>query len=143
MALSIIGFFAALGLPGLNGFISEFMVFIGAFKSPFFANAKLITMLASIGLLMTAGYILWTIQRVYLGPLGDKYKTMSDVNFREVFTLAPLAAICIVLGIFPNLALNIFDTSMASLIAPLQDYVAQAGGSEIVEAATTLALGGH
>ncbi|MFC1600866.1 NuoM family protein, partial [Candidatus Sumerlaeota bacterium] len=91
LALSMVGFFAALGLPGLNGFISEFMVFIGAFKSPYFAHAKLITMLASIGLVMTAGYILWTMQRVYLGPLNEKYQDMKDVDGREMFTLVPLA----------------------------------------------------
>jgi 4-diphosphocytidyl-2C-methyl-D-erythritol kinase len=72
-------FFAALGLPGLCGFIGEFFVFRGAFTA-----SILITALSTIGIVVTAAYLLWTIQRVLLGPLNPKYEKMPDADLREI-----------------------------------------------------------
>ncbi len=120
-ALAIVGFFSSLGLPGLNGFISEVMVFLGAFTADesILPYARVITLMASVGVVLTAGYILWCMQRVYLGELKPEYKAFPDANAIEIFTLAPLAVLCIVLGIFPNLALRVFDGTMVALIHQL------------------------
>jgi len=117
-ALAVIGFFASLGLPGLSGFISEVMVFLGAFRAhpEILPHARVITICASIGVVLTAGYILWCMQRVYLGEAKPEYAAYPDVNAIEVFTLAPLAVLCIVLGVYPIIALRVFDGTMVSLI---------------------------
>jgi NADH-quinone oxidoreductase subunit M len=105
-ALSVVGFFASLGLPSLVGFIGEVMVFLGAFKySPWLAGVS------TIGMLLTAGYILWTMQRVYLGKARPEYEGFPDCNRWEMISIAPLAVLCIVFGVFPWLALDVFKSS--------------------------------
>jgi NADH-quinone oxidoreductase subunit M len=117
-ALAVVGFFASLGLPGLNGFISEVMVFLGAFRADetILPHARVLTLCASVGVVLTAGYILWCMQRVFLGEPKPEYAQFKDVNAIETFTLAPLAALCIVLGIWPIIALRVFDGTMLALI---------------------------
>jgi len=80
--LTTLGFFAALGLPGMSGFVSEFLVLVGAWEV-----YPVLTSLAVIGIVVTAAFLLWTLQRVFLGPLNEKYKDFADVTFREKFTL--------------------------------------------------------
>lgn len=100
-SLATLGFFASLGLPGLCGFIGEFWVLIATFSAPF-AWAKPIAILAAFGVVLTAAYILWMIQRVYLGPRREEYADFPDADRRELVILAPFAALCIVLGILPQ-----------------------------------------
>jgi len=121
-ALAIVGFFASLGLPGLNGFISEVMVFLGAFSADetMFPHARTITMWAALGVVLTAGYILWCVQRVYLGEVKPEYQKFSDANAIEILTLAPLAALCIILGIYPTVALKVFSGTVEALINQVQ-----------------------
>jgi NADH-quinone oxidoreductase subunit M len=106
-----VAFFASLGLPGLSGFISEALVFLGAF--PVF---KVLVIIAAPGIVLTAGYLLWTLQRMFLGQLNPKYKDLPDVNAREILTLVPLAAIVIILGVYPAPALDLFRNSMAWIV---------------------------
>ncbi len=107
-ALAVVGFFASLGLPSMVGFIGEVMVFLGAFTySPWIAG------IATIGMLLTAGYILWTMQRVYLGPKKEEHAGFADVNRWEAISLVPLAAVAILLGVLPSIAINIYHTSTA------------------------------
>jgi NADH-quinone oxidoreductase subunit M len=110
-----IAFFATLGLPGLSGFISEALVFIGAY--PVF---KTLTIIAVCGIVLTAGYILWTLQRMFLGTLNEKYKTLPDINGRELFTLVPLAMIVVFLGIFPMPVLNLMSRSLEWVVQMVQ-----------------------
>jgi len=118
MALAMVCFFSSLGLPGLNGFISEVMVFLGAFKaSPaVLTYPRMFTMIASVGVILTAAYILWCMQRVFLGPAKDEYKGFKDVNWTEALSLTPLAALCILFGLAPNLVLNLFDGTVQHII---------------------------
>jgi NADH-quinone oxidoreductase subunit M len=108
-----IAFFAALGLPGLSGFISEAFSFLGAFQS---APIRSITIAATIGIVLTAAYMLWTLQRVFLGTLPDRWKTLPDINGRELFTLVPLAIIVIFLGIYPSPAINLVTSAVNTLV---------------------------
>jgi len=108
-----VAFFAALGLPGLSGFISEAFSFLGAFKVD---NLRVITMIATLGIVLTAAYMLWTLQRVFLGTPNGKWGSMPDVTGREIFTLVPLAVIVLVLGIYPSLMLDLMTSSLNHLV---------------------------
>ncbi|MBU0474493.1 MAG: NADH-quinone oxidoreductase subunit M [Bacteroidetes bacterium] len=108
-----VAFFAAVGLPGLSGWVSEALVFVGAFGVE---SIRTITMIGMLGILLGAGYMLWTLQRVYLGTLPEKWKELKDVDARELAMLVPLTIIVVVLGIFPSFVLNIMTTSVNSLV---------------------------
>ena len=110
-----LAFFAGLGLPGLSSFMSEVFSFLGAFGSEMF-NLKAITIISIIGIVLTAGYFLWTFQRMFLGELNPKYKDLPDLNGRELFTLVPLGIIIIFLGIYPAPLLNLIKTSLNELV---------------------------
>jgi NADH-quinone oxidoreductase subunit M len=114
-ALATLTFFASLGLPTLAGFVSEFMSLFGAYQSedPRF---RVLVVISCLGVVMTAAYILWAVQRVFLGPLNEKYKALPDLSFREAFTLAPLLFLCVALGIFPFFLLDWMDASMTNLV---------------------------
>jgi NADH-quinone oxidoreductase subunit M len=105
-----LAFFAALGLPGLSGFIGEALCFLGAF--PVYPT---ITIVSLTGVVLTAGYVLWMLQRVMLGPLNPKYENLQEISGREIFTLAPLGVIVVILGVWPAPLLNLMTSSMNGL----------------------------
>jgi NADH-quinone oxidoreductase subunit M len=121
----VIAFFAALGLPGLSGFISEAFTFLGAFQSD---AIRSITIASTIGIVLTAAYMLWTLQRVFLGTLPEKWKSLPDINGRELFTLIPLAIIVIFLGIYPSPAINLMTTTVNTLV----DVVNKGNGMALI-----------
>jgi NADH-quinone oxidoreductase subunit M len=102
---------ASLGLPGLSGFVSEFMSLMGGF-----AAFRLITIISALGIIITAGYFLYMIQRVLLGPFNQKWSNITDISRREVFTLAPLMTLMIVIGVYPLLILNFQSPAIINLI---------------------------
>lgn len=102
--------FGSLGLPGLSGFIGEFFVFRGAF-----AVNILITALAAVGIVVTAAYLLWTVQRVLMGPANPKYEKMPDANAREIVALAPLMGLMLLFGIWPKPILDILNTASIAI----------------------------
>ncbi|MFQ6100289.1 MAG: NuoM family protein [Anaerolineae bacterium] len=102
---------ASLGLPGLNGFVSEFLVFRGAW--PVFT---LITALATLGLVFTAAYLLWTIQKVLLGPLNPRWEGMKEISAREAIALAPLMVLMFLIGVWPSWLINLFNATVMRLI---------------------------
>jgi NADH-quinone oxidoreductase subunit M len=116
-----IAFFAALGLPGLSGFISEALAFLGAFQS-----FRTITIASTLGIVLTAAYMLWTLQRVFLGTLPEKWKSLPDINGRELFTLVPLAVIVIFLGVYPSPAINLMTFSVNALVEVVTKSAAMA-----------------
>ncbi len=107
-----LAFFAALGLPGLSSFISEALVLVGAFE-----QYRLITIVATSGIILTAGYFLWTMQRVFLGPLNGEYANLPELSLREAVTLTPLAVIVVVLGFYPMPVLDLMGTTLQQTIA--------------------------
>lgn len=109
---------ASLGLPGLSGFISEFMALLGTY--PVF---KLITMISVLGLIITAGYFLYMLQRVLLGPLNQRWSAIFDINKRELFTLIPLMIIIIIIGVYPLVALKYQLVSIGALVQKLGGMV--------------------
>jgi len=117
-ALAVVGFFASLGLPALVGFIGEVMVFLAVFK-----YSAILAAVSTLGMLLTAAYILWTMQRVYLGNAKPEHTTFSDCNKWELIAIAPLATLCIVFGVLPMIALNIFGTSTEVFLTLFQKMV--------------------
>ena len=109
-ALMGLAFFASMGLPGLCGFISEFMIFQGSF--PVY---RTLTIISATSVILTASYYLWTIQRMFLGKLNEKYKGLEDVNWRERLTLYPLGAMAIFFGFYPQAVLDLINSSLAQL----------------------------
>jgi NADH-quinone oxidoreductase subunit M len=114
-AIMGLAFFASLGLPGLAGFISEFMVFSGAF--PVFTTY---TIISATSVIITAAYYLWAIHRMFLGKLNAAYKGYPDLNWRERISLYPLGAIAIVLGFYPQAILNSINGTLHALVANLK-----------------------
>jgi NADH-quinone oxidoreductase subunit M len=96
---------ASLGLPSMSGFVSEFMVFVGSFKSTYIP--LWIVILSVLGVILAAAYILRMVQRVFLGPFNTRWENLTEINFREIFTVAPLAIFTILVGVYPT-SLNIF-----------------------------------
>jgi NADH-quinone oxidoreductase subunit M len=118
---TVFGFFilASAGLPGLSGFVGEFLVFVGSFGvAPVIALASIIVMV------LAATYLLWMFQRVAFGGLSDFLRGLgghlTDMSGTELVTLAPLAIGIVVLGLFPSLVLDL-------LRGPAQSFLAAAG----------------
>jgi NADH-quinone oxidoreductase subunit M len=113
-----VALFASMGLPGLSGFISEILVFLGAFKSDISSDSSIrlsfqsMTIVAAIGVVLTAAYLLWMMQRVFFGPLNEKYKGFPDLNGRELFSLVPLVVVVVALGVYPQPLIDLTKTSV-------------------------------
>jgi NADH-quinone oxidoreductase subunit M len=113
-------FFAAMGIPGLSAFISEVLVLLGAWGSnPQVAgNLRIPTVIAASAVVLTAGYMLWAMQRMYLGAPNPKYADKGwEINGRELLTLVPLAVIVLVLGVYPHAVLRLQDPALRALNA--------------------------
>lgn len=108
-----VAFFAAIGLPGLSGWVSEALVFVGSFGVEVIRTLAIIS---TLGILLGAGYMLWTLQRVFLGNLNEKWKDLKDIDGREYAMLIPLTLIILFLGIYPSALLDVMNTSVNSLV---------------------------
>ena len=105
---------ASLGLPGLSGFVSEFMSLLGTY-----AAFRLTTILSVVGIVITAGYFLYMLQRVLLGPVNEKLAAIPDINRRELLTLVPLMIVTIAIGVYPLAAIRYQETAVKALIEVL------------------------
>ncbi|MEE8168559.1 MAG: NADH-quinone oxidoreductase subunit M [Candidatus Hydrothermarchaeales archaeon] len=112
----VIGFFGAFGLPGLAGFVAEFMIFVGAFEA-----FRFIAIIVVFSILFTAGYFLWTLQRLaFRTPLPTLKEHIEDLEFwTELVPIAMTIFLIILLGIYPAPLLNMMDTSVKALVAVL------------------------
>jgi len=106
-----IALFSSLGLPGLNGFIGEFLIFRGLFPLATWAAS-----LALIGLLVTAIFILTILQRVFYGPLNEQWLNLPDLTIAERFALLPPISLMFALGLFPQLVLGFINSTVMKLV---------------------------
>jgi len=109
-----IAIFSSLGLPGLNGFVGEFLIFKGVFPLAPWAAA-----ISTIGLLVTAIFLLTLIQRVFCGPLNERWAKMPDLTTSERFLVLPSIALMFVLGIWPQFILGAVDATVVKLVQQL------------------------
>ncbi|MGE5608377.1 MAG: complex I subunit 4 family protein [Bacillota bacterium] len=111
---STVAFFANLGLPGLCGFVGEILTLLGAFQAAKPGSILMqsgvsqglilsFAVTACFGLILTAGYMLWTMQRVFFGPEKPEYKSFPEVSAREQTVLIPLMVMALLLGVLPYL----------------------------------------
>jgi NADH-quinone oxidoreductase subunit M len=103
---------AGLALPGLNTFVSEFLVLIGTFT-----KYQAAAVAATIGIILAAIYILWMYQRTMTGPVKPGLETMPDLRARELWAVGPLLALIVVLGVFPQPVLKIINPSVHQTLA--------------------------
>jgi NADH-quinone oxidoreductase subunit M len=119
---TVFGFFilASAGLPGLSGFVGEFLVFVGSFT-----YAPVIAVASILAMVLAATYLLWMFQRVAFGTLSDFLTSLgghlTDMTRVEAITLAPLAFLIVTFGLFPSLLLDF-------LHGPVQTFLAAVGG---------------
>ena len=106
---------ASLGLPSTAGFVSEIHVFIGTFPV-----WNWMTALGAFGVVLTAGYILWMVQRVMFGPLNPRFADLRDATPIEVVPIAALIIAIMVVGIFPGTITNVFVTGIEPIVESLQ-----------------------
>ena len=93
---------SALSLPGLSTFVSEFLVLIGTY-----ARSQPAAIVATLGVVLAAIYILWTYQRLFTGPVRDELRATPDLSARELWVVGPLLALLLVLGFYPAPALDL------------------------------------
>ncbi|MBI4343352.1 MAG: NADH-quinone oxidoreductase subunit M [Candidatus Omnitrophica bacterium] len=103
---------ASLGLPGLSGFVGEFLSLAGAF-----GVWKWQTVVSVLGIVGAAAYILTALQRVLLGPLNERWRALPDMTARELATLVPLLALVLLVGIYPLWLMSLQEASLLQLIA--------------------------
>jgi NADH-quinone oxidoreductase subunit M len=105
--LFLVAGLAGLSLPGLSTFISEFLVLIGTFT-----RYEVAAILATIGIILAAIYILWMYQRTMTGPLRPEVASMPDLGARELWAVGPLIALIIALGVYPKPAIDVINPAV-------------------------------
>lgn len=106
---------ASIGLPGLNGFIGEFLIILGGFKAK-----KIAGVLAATGIIIGAGYMLWLYQRVFFNEVNEKITNLSSMEFKEFVTIFILAIFVLWIGIYPNTFLGYMHVSVNHLLERVQ-----------------------
>jgi len=117
----ILAFFAGLGLPALSGFISEVFCFMGAFSVP---ELRLLTIIGTLGILLNAIYFLRAYQRVFLGPLNEKYKSLKDMGRKDLMIIMPLALLTLLFGVYPQPLIDMISSAMNQIYLIIQPGVA-------------------
>jgi len=116
---ALIGFLTILGVPPTSGFISEFLIFFGAVKSsmqPLFFERLVISIAGVVSTAITAGYTLWTMKRVFFGPLPANVAEVNEAPLTMTAPLIVLAGIAVLLGIFPDLVTSGILSQISSMI---------------------------
>ena len=122
-ALFLIVSLSSLGLPGLNGFVGEFLILVGAFQ----VN-RLVAALATSGIVFAAVYLLWMCQRVIFGPVTHpENRRLADLSAREWAVLVPALVLIVWIGVYPVAFTGKTEASVGALIAQVQSKAAAAG----------------
>lgn len=109
---------SSVGLPGLNGFVGEFLILLGGFQS-----ARWWTVVAVTGVILAALYLLWAYQRVFHGPAEGDNATMPELRLSEFLSIAPLLALIVFLGVYPKPMLERIEPSVDALIEHIETHV--------------------
>jgi NADH-quinone oxidoreductase subunit M len=111
---------SSVGLPGLNGFVGEFTILLGAFGSqvlgsPWFAG------IATLGVILAAAYLLKMFEKSFMGEITkEENKTLKDLNLREILTMVPLLILIFWLGIYPQPFFNLINPAVEQLVQLVQ-----------------------
>lgn len=112
---------SSIGLPGLNGFIGEFLILLGAFRSPFL-DATVYSILAATGVVFAAVYMLWMYQRVMFGSVTKPANaTLRDLSKREMLVLAPLVVFIVWIGVYPSTFMKSTSSAAKKIVRIMED----------------------
>ena len=111
-----VGGLGALGLPSTSGFAAEFLVFVGSFTSTMVAGIQVLTILAVLGVVLTAGYILWLLQRVFYGPVLDEFNWVADADTLEKIYGACFIAVIMLVGIYPAILTDVIKLGVLPMV---------------------------
>lgn len=128
-ALTIVAF-SSIGLPGTNGFVAEFLVLVGAFRT-----VPWMTFIATLGVILAAAYMLWAVQRIIYNPMDNPSNAqLTDLNWREMGLLVPLVFVIFWLGVYPKPVLRRMEASAARFVQQVESRAAsqQANASAMV-----------
>jgi NADH-quinone oxidoreductase subunit M len=107
--------FASIGLPGFSGFVGEFLSLLGAFlTSRWYAVA------ATVGVILAAVYLLWAVQRAFMGEPDESNASTPEIKFRELCTVVPLLGLSLFLGFYPKPVLDRVEPSVKQLVAHVE-----------------------
>jgi NADH-quinone oxidoreductase subunit M len=109
---------ASLGLPGLSGFVSELLVFLGAFQAYAWP-----TVLAVLGIVLAAGYILWMMERTFFGLRRESFDDLTDASLVEAAPLALMVVTIIGVGIWPSLLTDVFESGLNPMVDVLNGVI--------------------
>lgn len=124
-ALFVVAALASVGAPGMSGFVSEFLIFTGAYGNsltgmPHFA-IQILTVAAALGIIIGAAYTLRVTSLVFFGPMAERWKNLKDINQVEIFTVVVLLVLVFILGFFPGFLVDFINPASEQLlsIAPM------------------------
>ncbi|MBI9048697.1 MAG: NADH-quinone oxidoreductase subunit M [Anaerolineaceae bacterium] len=118
--IALISILSSMGLPGLNGFVGEFTILVGSFGSEVLGSIWF-TVLAALGVILAALYLLKLFEKVFLGPLADETKkALTPISTREMIILIPLIILMFWIGLYPQFFLDLINPSMHQLSDMLQ-----------------------
>lgn len=113
---------SSIGLPGLNGFIGEFLILLGAFQSDILST-WLFAVFAASGVIFAAVYLLWMYQRVFFGPVKHtKLESLTDMNQREMIVLIPILLFIVWIGIYPSTFLELTEASASNILNQVLNF---------------------
>ena len=102
---------ASLGLPGLAGFVAEYITFTSSYQV-----WAVVTIVSVFTMILTASYLLWMLKRVFYGPFNAKWSRLLDANWREALPLVSLAVVIVFVGIFPNFLIRVITPALSTII---------------------------
>jgi len=108
---------SSVGVPGLNGFVGEFLILIGSFDT-----RPVWTIIAATGVILAALYLLWAYQRVFHGPPAAADRQTADLRRGELLTLAPFVIAAVALGVYPKPLLNAVEPAADKLLEHFEEY---------------------
>jgi NADH-quinone oxidoreductase subunit M len=109
---------SSIGLPGLNGFVGEFLILLGAFNAH-----RWWAVVAASGVILAALYLLWAYQRVFHGPAHGDNAEMPDLRIREGLVLAPLLALIVFMGVYPKPVIERMEPAVDALVEHIERNV--------------------
>ena len=107
---------ASLGLPTTSGFAAEFLIFLGSFNSTAVPYAQVYTIIAIIGVVLTASYILWMLQQAFYGPVKEEFNGVKDADGLEKFYMFALVVVIMLVGIYPAILTDVFKLGITPIV---------------------------
>jgi NADH-quinone oxidoreductase subunit M len=108
---------SSVGVPGLNGFVGEFLILVGSFQT-----ARWWTVVAALGVILAAVYLLWAYQRVFHGEPDEDNKKFPELKLKEGMVLLPFLGLIVFMGIYPKPVLDRIEPSIDALITRVETY---------------------